>query len=394
MGNILILTSNAFSEANANGLCAMSLKKAMEDTHHSVYLVGITNRSNEAHDSSVFPIVHMQKPDSNHGVFKEYCKSFKRIFYPIIDKQLVKEYVSKSIEIIEERSIDVIVAVYYPIETLASISILKSRYPNIECVSYELDSATDGIHPGGRGDLLFDKAYFRWMNHIYQKMNRIFIMESHRKHFEKHYSDWIKKAVFVDIPVLDEQGLPPKKSFDSTAKFFYTGILDTGYRSPLKALNCLSELSEHNDWQIHFYSRGNCEQILKEWAEKNPRICQHGYVSKEVLNRELSEADILLNIGNANSNSLPSKLISYFALGKPIVHFSMQKDDICEDYLRRYPLALIISFDDSVEQAKAKITEFVRAHLHDSVPYNEIKTTFAKNTPEYSAGKLMERNLA
>ena len=393
MGNILILTSNVFSEANANGLCALSLKKVMEAAHHRVCLVGTTKKQDYTHEDNVFSVTHEQKPDGNYSLYKEYVKSLKRIVSPIIDKELVTGYVNKSIEIIEKSDIEIIIAIYYPIETLASIYILKSRYPNIKCVSYELDSATDGIHPGGRGDLLFDKAYFRWMNRLYRKIDRIFIMESHRKHFEEHYSEWINKTEFVDIPVLNEPVVPQRKNYDSPVQFFYTGILDKGYRSPLKALNCLSELSEQNDWQVHFYSRGNCEKILKEWAEKNPRICQHGYVSQEELNRKLSEADILLNIGNANSNSLPSKLISYFALGKPIVHFSLQKNDICEGYLRRYPLALIIHVDETVEQAKAKISEFVQSHLRDRVSYDEVKTTFEKNTPGYSAEKLVGQNV-
>lgn len=385
---IIILTSSYDENASANGICAVSIMRSLERMGYRVFIVGI---GKETYISGNKYYIKSSKPRNDGARLLEYLRAIKRMITPIYSKSLVSDYINTTCKIINDNTVEEVVSVYYPLESIVALKAIKSRFPGIKCVSYELDSATDGIHPGGRGDQFFDKAYFRWMKKIYRKIDRIFIMESHRIHFEEHYSELINKTEFVDIPVLNKPELPSKENYDGPVQFFYTGILDKSYRSPLKALHCLSALSEQNDWQVHFYSRGNCEELIKKWTEKNPQICQHGYVSQDELNRELSEADFLLNIGNANSNSLPSKLISYFALGKPIIHFSMQKNDICEDYLRRYPLALIIGADEEVEQAKARIHEFVKSHLHDIVSYDEVKSTYVKNTPEYSAGKLVGR---
>lgn len=387
---IIILTSRYKENASANGICAVSIMQSIERMGYKVFIVGTGANT---YISGNEYIIKYGEPRNNKGRLTKYLSACTRAIRPMYSRSFACDYINAACKIISENIVEAVVSVYYPLETIVALKEIKTRYPNIKCISYELDSATDGIHPGGKGDFLFDKAYFRWMKRLYQKIDRIFIMESHRKHFETNYYKWIDKTEFVDIPVLVEHNLFPKESFDGSVKFFYTGVLDKNYRSPLKALNCLSGLSENNKWQIHFYSRGNCEGILKEWAEKNPLIYQHGYVSQEELNRELSEADVLLSIGNANSNSLPSKLISYFALGKPVIHFSMQKNDICEDYLRRYPLALIIRDDVDVDSAKSKIDWFVRSHLYDTVPYDDVKTIYVKNTPEYSAVKLVDQIL-
>ena len=50
-----------------------------------------------------------------------------------------------------------------------------------------------------------------------------------------------------------------------------------------------------------------------------------------------------MNLGNAVSNQIPSKLFEYFGTGKPILHLSPRADDAVLPYLQRYPLALVLS---------------------------------------------------
>lgn len=391
MYRVLLLTSNCFENANANGLCALSLRDALNNINLETIIIGVSDfNTRESFLKDTIRISRVNVNNNSNSKWKEYIKSVKRLIKPICDHALVGEYVRYASKVIAEQKIDIVIALYYPIETLVAIKKLKTIFPDVLFASYELDSATDGVHPGGKGDKYFDRAYVRWMNNLYSKIDKIFIMDSHRDHFVKVYRKWLAKTEIVDIPILKNAGNIINKNNSDFIDFFYTGILDQNYRSPKRLLDCFCELTKRYNWRVHFYSRGNCEDMLRNSAMEHPGIRQHGYVSVEVLDIELASAAILLNIGNANSNSLPSKLISYISLGKPIIHFSSQKDDICIKYLNQYPLSLIIDCDDNLNDIKIKVTDFVNKHIFDRVRFEEIERIFYKNTPAYSAKKIVE----
>ena len=46
-----------------------------------------------------------------------------------------------------------------------------------------------------------------------------------------------------------------------------------------------------------------------------------------------AQADVLLNLGNAVDNQLPSKLFDYFAAGKPVLHLCVIENDPALPYL-------------------------------------------------------------
>ncbi len=388
--SILILTSDCFQLASANGICALALRDSFAQKGINTFVIGTSKEDNFPRQDGTFGFVRAPHNSSKNMFSNGYLNSLKRVFSPDINKSVVDQYVSIASEIIRKNDVQIVVAVYYPIETLDAIRILKKKYPHIITISYELDSATDGIHSGGKGDKLFDLAYIRWMNKLYETIDYIFIMESHREHFETLYARWKKKTEIVDLPVLKDNTKPHANRNNTPINFFYTGILDRRYRSPKVLLETFSVLLEKHDWNIHFYSRGNCEETIKEYAVNHPGIMQHGFVSPEVLDAELSDADFLLNIGNTNSNSLPSKLITYFSTGKPIIHFSSQENDVCIKYLDKYPLALVIKQNDSNGQIAERIESFVAKSINERINYSEIEKYFLKNTPSYSAKKIME----
>ena len=102
--------------------------------------------------------------------------------------------------------------------------------------------------------------------------------------------------------------------------------------------------------------------------------------------------DILVSIGNAVSNSLPSKVIDYIAYGKPIIHFSSQKNDVCKNYFDKYPLALVIDESAPVNHACDLIKEFIAENKGKKVSYDTISKIFYRNEPQYSANMIMEND--
>ncbi len=195
---IILLTSSYKENASANGICSVSIMQSLKRMGYEVFVVGIGQETEIIGNEYT---IKYSEANNVRTKLSEYIRSVKRMIKPFYSKKLALEYTNTVCKIINDNSVEKVVSIYYPLEALVALKEIKLLHPNIECVSFELDSATDGIHSGGRGDLLFDKAYFHWMRRFYRKIDRIFIMESHRKHFEEHYSKWIDKTEFVDIPV-------------------------------------------------------------------------------------------------------------------------------------------------------------------------------------------------
>ena len=122
--------------------------------------------------------------------------------------------------------------------------------------------------------------------------------------------------------------------------------------------------------------------------ESNGVIRRHGYVSLEELNKEVSATDFLLSIGNnltGQVTSLPSKVISYMAYGKPIIHIDAGKNDIAKEYLSKYPLAIIIDPHSDLGDNAKKINAFIHECKGKRVPFEHVESIFTMNTPAFTA---------
>ena len=105
--------------------------------------------------------------------------------------------------------------------------------------------------------------------------------------------------------------------------------------------------------------------------------------------RWVGQADILLNLGNAVDNQIPSKLFEYFATGRPILHLAAGSRDTALPYLARYPLALVLQ---SSEGATPQVIAALRSWLHQnagkSMSFAQAAAIFPDFTPEAVAGGL------
>ena len=73
---------------------------------------------------------------------------------------------------------------------------------------------------------------------------------------------------------------------------------------------------------------------------KISNIVYHGEVSPEKADWYAQKADILINIGNKEFNLLPSKLIDYVSMGKPIINISQIENCATLPYMAKYPIGL------------------------------------------------------
>ena len=105
-----------------------------------------------------------------------------------------------------------------------------------------------------------------------------------------------------------------------------------------------------------------------------------------------SGADILLSLGNAFDNQMPSKLFSYLGTGKPLLHLAVTDTDPPLPYLAKYPLALVLHKKNGVTP---EVVDTLRRWLTDvqgqCLPYAQVAALYPEFTPEVVAQTFIGR---
>ena len=336
-----------------------------------------------------FTVKHLEAVGSATR-FSMIWNVLRSFFEPLYDRALAKRYFEFAKKLMQVHDYDAVVAMYFPLEPIEIAYRLKKTFPKLHFASYELDSATNGIASGGRLAVIQRRVHVRWLKRIYKKIDSAFVMASHTSHAKELYGDLLgERLLSTDLPVLIEKKAPEVILTHKT-HFLYAGILDKAYRSPKVLLDLFQTNPDAKQWRMHFFSKGDCEGELQKASEQDDRIVCHGYVPSDVLDKAIDEAEVLVSIGNANSNSVPSKIINYISFGKPILHFSLQNEDVCCRYFEKYPLALVIPFGTDSKEATEKIKAFVTAKKGERMAFTELKRIFYQNSPDYSVDLLEE----
>lgn len=399
MKKILIVSSYCFEKATANGICSVSLRDALKKAGYDVHLLGMPHPGlpAQSHEENEHMVILPEQSKSKKGKMLSRIKSVLGSMKVPEEKSRIEAYKSKIFELDRKNKFDAIVGMFFPFENLSAAGLLKKKRRDIKYIIYELDSALDGVSKKANHGFAAlakkasDKAKRRWTKRQYEIADMVCIMKCHERHVKKYYyKQFGEKIRFVDLPLLTDKTLKNDVAVNETVNFLYTGELDRGYRTPAKLLEMFRKNIQETNWRIDFFSKGDCEEMLEECSRSDSRISRHGYVDSKTLDRSYAAADVLLSVGNAVSNCMPSKVINYVSCGKPIVHICLQKDDVCAEYLRKYPLAFISEFGEPVETAAERLNEFVRQSAKKRIRFDGILSVYPENSPTYSVNIIGE----
>ena len=136
--------------------------------------------------------------------------------------------------------------------------------------------------------------------------------------------------LFVAPANVDE--LAPFFTELNKTRLVFAGTLYSKIRNPAVLLDFFSsllttEIAEH--LELHFFGVMNdCEPYFERYRElMGVKIFLHGLVSRASAVRAMKDATILVNIGNATAYQLPSKVVEYVMLGKPVLNITKSAAD-------------------------------------------------------------------
>lgn len=303
--------------------------------------------------------------------------------------KLNAKFKKRIIELNDINDYDAIIGIALPIDT----AVAGIGFENF--IFYELDAITNNPQNSG-----LVKSILRYRVKIIEKAvfdsaSLIIHMECNRDYFKKErYSAYKNKSIYSDIPNLIR--FSNKDTVHSPDKILcaYFGSLDKSARNPEYLIKIMESIKYHTDIICEFYSRGNCEDVLKNAEAENPKVIRAmGYVAQAEVKKNQMRADFLLSIGNkltGEDRALPSKILEYMSIGKPIIHIHGGCNDSAIPYLKQYELACIVNPDNGFSENVLKVSRFIKESLGKRIAFDNIKDLFYRNSPDYTANIIMD----
>lgn len=127
----------------------------------------------------------------------------------------------------------------------------------------------------------------------------------------------------------------------------YSGSLGLQYGVP-ELLNAFSQI-QSNKYELWFTGKGNAETLIAEYAKKDSRIVNFGFLpSREDLLKLQSQASMMISTRMPNEKAsaycFPSKMFDYMLTGKPVLLFKIE--GIPDEYYQYLIVMKSVAADD------------------------------------------------
>lgn len=406
MKNVVIMCDTYLPKASPNGICVSQVAKALAERNDNVRIVTTLNIEGQKAVENIdgvdvyrvdpgFVVRELMATDgkTDSESVKRRNKALKvssisgainGFRYPLTAPVQVKNYYNCVEQLNNEQKIDILVCCYHKIAAVAAGIQFKKAHPDTKFIVYTLDAISGGlVFPVLHSMKISMNSLKRWEKKIFSSVDKVFVMESHRSHYDnKEYDIYREKLEFLDIPLVttDRNGSYEKKD---KLHFVYTGSMSTGTANPKIFLELLKKLdSEEFVFDIYGGITPEIEDVIKVAKLPDSKIVLHGKVPYEEIDSIQKNADILLNFGNANPCMIPCKIFEYISTGKKILSFTHSEKDSSLPYLKIYPNALIIDENGNEEENLQKIKEFM-AKEPTLIDKEMLEKLYEKNIGKY-----------
>lgn len=306
-------------------------------------------------------------------------------WWPRVSPLVACRFKNDAIKLHKEKHFDAVISVYTPIEALLAGYSLKVHFPEIKFYPYFLDSLSGGFGPRLFSKKRIIKHGLRIEKKIFPYAEKIIVMRASRQHHERYNGGYLKKTVFLDVPsfckkeTYIEEGRVKKPG--APLKFLYVGSISYAVRDPSELIRVLTEIREENII-CEFVGKIDCPHLFEPLREKlGDRLILSGQLPHSEVIKKISNADVLLNIGNRISTMIPSKIFEYIAYKKPIISTYMIDGEPSARYLKDYPLALLLDCRE-IGNFDERIKAFLKKTETERVDEEQLKEIYRLNTPE------------
>lgn len=314
---------------------------------------------------------------------KLFNKKEKQFIYTEGDvKAYLREF--KKLDLSQYDAIIPICAYYATIEALMRYK-KKNRDFNVPVYLYQVDP----LAYNKTFDASSFKEKLRYERAIYNFCTEVFTTSIIYK--EKKELLWdVSKVKVLEFPlsgtVADEKKADPSEIICVFSGYLYGTIRDATYT--------LKIFSEFENKKIKLYILGTGqEKLLAKYTSGGlkDRLIRFGELPEEQCNKILSQADILVNIGNKVKNQIPSKIFHYIGTKKPILNMACFEDCPTIKYLDKYPLSNTVVEKENVSAEAAKeVEKWIIENSGRMVSQETINKNFKEHNPEFIVDLILK----
>ena len=298
----------------------------------------------------------------------------------------------KMCELQEKNCYDGVIAILNPFDSNIAACKFKAKYPDVPYVVFCVDTLRKTFVDQHISKTFADA--FIWEKKILQNCDAYFYMHSRKGDYElSRYDPYRSKLRESDMPrfkVRDIDKIPRYDFGEDGEHWVYAGSIGGPHYNPNQLLEIFKKIENSPKRVLHLYTRGAEADRIAAMANKeklNVRV--HGYVDAATLESIMATADVIVSL--KTSGQISAKIFECMSYGKPIVHFSGQKNDPDVYYLEKYILGNIVKmYEENQESELNKLVQFLENSAGKQVDPTELKKTFETSTPEYSAERIAE----
>ncbi|AMQ01379.1 hypothetical protein AY601_4541 [Pedobacter cryoconitis] len=286
---------------------------------------------------------------------KIYNRTWKKLYFPDYAFLWLSPAMKMAEKLIESENITNLITVSWPFTDHVVGYKLKQKY-NIQWIADTIDPFY--LSKALNNTALYDAKSYKLENKILKKADVITVLTDKLKEKYGELYPAVADKIVVNHNLFVPVEVPEKSTKSKKIKLVFVGTVVPVVRSPeylLELFNNLVNLKQDGcELELHFY--GNTTQCNDVFAKYdfllNKSLFIHGMTSRENIPGILSEASVLVNIGNSNTYQEPSKIIEYIYLGKPILNVCSITEDSSKEALAKYPLHFNIYKDEINDQLK------------------------------------------
>jgi glycosyltransferase involved in cell wall biosynthesis len=266
--------------------------------------------------------------------------------------------------------------------------IVKFYNQNAKLVLFQIDPIA--------GNIGYDPhSSTRWSKYekkCYEKCDAIIMLPTILKDNDC-INDYLYKTHVLELPFIRNLYQEQESISIQTDEIVlaYCGYLHSRIRNPKYFFELLSNIN-FSSMRIIICGTG-CQDIINNYKDNvfGDRMKILGLVKSEESLKVLSDADILINIGNIRNNQMPSKIFEYISMGKPIINICTKSNCPTLRYMKRYPLSINIIQEESDIQTQARQLEsFIHEKAKRRLSFEKIKELYIDCTSDVVAKKFSE----
>jgi glycosyltransferase involved in cell wall biosynthesis len=293
---------------------------------------------------------------------------WRRLYWPDYACLWWRSAISTAQRLLSTGSFDAFVTVSLPFTShLVGLS-LKRRFPNIPWL-VDIGDPFCFMDQTPPNNFLLYRSLNKWVEgKVFQNADAISVTTPETREEYCRQFGAVSNKITVIPPLVSSIKARESRHSNPTqcnvCRIVYAGTLYRAIRNPRHLLQLFTTLVERGrPWELHFLGAlHDCEPEFNAVAHLLKRnIFLHGCVNRDEAIRHMQGADLLVNLGNAATYQLPSKVVEYAMLRRPILNLTTAANDSSTNFFRNYPLALTIQENTgmSVVDQAARVEQFV-----------------------------------